>query len=157
MKLLSANSFFMHIRCALLTFRLNNKAHKIKTSFICEHFKVQVAEFRNFPGIPALSGLELEMPAAHKARGASDGGGTVEYLRVPCFSLVTIMKALDVDTVDYFSLDVEGRPFSMRTRSATHKKTFQTHIILFFTKIRKMIQKNKNRFNTYYTFFYKFL
>ena len=26
----------------------------------------------------------------------------------PCFSLVTIMKALDVSHVDYFSLDVEG-------------------------------------------------
>jgi hypothetical protein len=117
-----------------------------------------VAEFRNFPGVPSLSGLELEMSAAHKAWGAREGGGAVENLRVPCFSLVTILKALDVDTVDYFSLDyfsldVEGWPFSMRTRSATHKKTFQTHIILFFPKIRKMIKNNKNRFNTYYTFF----
>ena len=75
---------------------------------------MQVAEFRNFPGVPALSGLELEMSAAHKAWGAREGGGAVENLRVPCFSLVTILKALDVDTVDYFSLDVEGWPFSIR-------------------------------------------
>ena len=27
---------------------------------------------------------------------------------VPCFSLVTILKAINVNKVDYFSLDVEG-------------------------------------------------
>ena len=32
-----------------------------------------------------------------------------EYLYIPCFSLVTILKALDVKKVDYFSLDVEGK------------------------------------------------
>jgi len=31
-----------------------------------------------------------------------------EYLYIPCFSLVTILKAIDVKKVDYFSLDVEG-------------------------------------------------
>ncbi len=31
-----------------------------------------------------------------------------EYLYIPCFSLVTILKAIGVNKVDYFSLDVEG-------------------------------------------------
>jgi len=63
---------------------------------------------------------------------------------------------------------------SLRTRSATHRKTFQSHIIAFFSKkiffsenkvfstyysffpkIKKIIQNNKNRFSTYYTFYYK--
>ena len=35
------------------------------------------------------------------------------YLFVPCFSLNTIMKALNVDKVDFFSLDVEGSEYEV--------------------------------------------
>ena len=48
------------------------------------------------------------MTAEHEAWGRSEGHGTVEYFHVPCFSLVTILKALGVKRVDYFSLDIEG-------------------------------------------------
>ncbi len=78
----------------------------------CLADKVKVAKFRNFPGVPALSGLDDEMSASHKNWGIGAGGGKVENFQVPCFSLVTILKALDIRTVDYFSLDVEGLPFS---------------------------------------------
>lgn len=32
-----------------------------------------------------------------------------EYLYIPCFSLVTILEAINIKKVDYFSLDVEGK------------------------------------------------
>ena len=35
------------------------------------------------------------------------------YLFVPCFSLNTIMKALNVEKVDFFSLDVEGSEYEV--------------------------------------------
>jgi hypothetical protein len=31
-----------------------------------------------------------------------------EFIYIPCFSLNTLMKALEIKTIDYFSLDVEG-------------------------------------------------
>ena len=90
----------------------------------CLADKVKVAKFRNFPGVPALSGLEDEMSAVHKNRGKNEGGDQVEYFQVPCFSLVTILKALDVRMVDYFSLDVEGLPFSSERTLTTFNGMF---------------------------------
>ena len=54
-----------------------------------------------------LSGRSDIMTEHHKNRIKAVNAQDV-YLYVPCFSLVTIMKALEVDKVDYFSLDVEG-------------------------------------------------
>ncbi len=51
----------------------------------------------------ALSGLDSVMNDKHRKRGKS---GHLTF--VPCFSLVTILKAINVNKVDYFSLDVEG-------------------------------------------------
>jgi FkbM family methyltransferase len=38
---------------------------------------------------------------------------TKKILHVPCFSLYTILKAINVNKVDYFSLDVEGSEFEV--------------------------------------------
>ena len=55
----------------------------------------------------ALSGRLNQMDEAHVKR--IDGiDKNVKLLYVPCFSLNTIMSALGVNKVDYFSLDVEG-------------------------------------------------
>ncbi|CAF0756453.1 unnamed protein product [Brachionus calyciflorus] len=52
----------------------------------------------------ALSGRLSEMSQGHSNRV----GRQFDIIYVPCFSLNTILKAIDVNKVDYFSLDVEG-------------------------------------------------
>ena len=47
------------------------------------------------------------MDVKHKERLRNEVKKEV-YKNVPCFSLNTIMKAIGVTKVDYFSLDVEG-------------------------------------------------
>ncbi len=68
----------------------------------CITDKVTVAKFMAF-GDSALSGLDSLMSDYHRKRGK-----TGQLTFVPCFSLVTILKAINVNKVDYFSLDVEG-------------------------------------------------
>jgi FkbM family methyltransferase len=68
----------------------------------CITDKVTVAKFIAFE-YSALSGLDSLMSDHHRKRGKT---GQVTF--VPCFSLVTILKAINVNKVDYFSLDVEG-------------------------------------------------
>ena len=55
----------------------------------------------------ALSGRLNKMHKAHVQR-IDEISKSVKLLYVPCFSLNTIMSALGVNKVDYFSLDVEG-------------------------------------------------
>ena len=73
----------------------------------CLADRVQVGKMRVF-NISVLSGLETEMDGRHKNRGMAESSNRFEFFFTPCFSLVTILKALDVKQVDYFSLDVEG-------------------------------------------------
>lgn len=42
-------------------------------------------------------------------------GSNATYVYVPCFSLNTILRAIQVEHVDYFSLDVEGGEMSVLT------------------------------------------
>ena len=58
-----------------------------------------------------LSGNDQNMNAKHKERvekGFYKNGKEKVFKNVPCFSLNTIMKAIGVTKVDFFSLDVEG-------------------------------------------------
>jgi hypothetical protein len=58
-----------------------------------------------------LSGREEAMAKQHKDRINSEtktDATTGSYLYIPCFSLYTILKAINVNKVDYFSLDIEG-------------------------------------------------
>ena len=73
-----------------------------------------VAKFRV---LHVLSGRENEMGDNHKNRvnkeAYKNGKNIDSYAYIPCFSLYTIMKALGVLDVDYFSLDVEGGEWSV--------------------------------------------
>jgi len=51
-----------------------------------------------------FSGRDNQMTNAHK----SIFGNDFQYFYAPCFSLHTILKAMNVDKVDFFSLDLEG-------------------------------------------------
>ena len=56
-----------------------------------------------------LTGRVKEMNAQHQRRIDVESETNVAKLGYfPCFSLKTIMKAIGVSHVDYFSLDVEG-------------------------------------------------
>ncbi len=48
------------------------------------------------------------MHPAHSARIDKQEGKKLQLLYVPCFSLNTILTAIGVNSIDYFSLDVEG-------------------------------------------------
>ena len=43
----------------------------------------------------------------------SGGPGLGKILEVQCFPLLSYVKALNITTIDYFSLDVEGAEFSI--------------------------------------------
>lgn len=64
-----------------------------------------------FKASDALSGRDSEMSQGHSNRI----GQQFEIVYVPCFSLNTILKALNVKRVDYFSLDVEGGEWDVLT------------------------------------------
>lgn len=83
--------------------KLISKNRRIYAINACITDKVSVAKFTSFKA-SLLSGIEEAMSEYHKSRG--DTGHTTIF--VPCFSLETILRALDVKKVDYFSLDVEG-------------------------------------------------
>jgi FkbM family methyltransferase len=73
----------------------------------------QVAKFRVYN---ALSGREESMSDRHKKRIDKSSLKTKNAFKtvyVPCFSLNTILKALNVQKVDYFSLDVEGGEYDV--------------------------------------------
>jgi len=56
----------------------------------------------------ALTGRLDSMHPAHSARIDKQEGKKLQLLYVPCFSLNTILTAIGVNSIDYFSLDVEG-------------------------------------------------
>jgi hypothetical protein len=68
-----------------------------------------VAKFRVYI---TLSGRVSEMSSAHQKRIDKEFNNNKVYASVPCCSVNTILKAIDVHTVDYFSLDVEGGEWS---------------------------------------------
>lgn len=63
------------------------------------------------------------MNEAHSKRIDNESGSNkMKLLYVPCFSLNTILKAINVNKVDYFSLDVEGGEYDV-LKSINFKKT----------------------------------
>jgi FkbM family methyltransferase len=72
----------------------------------------QVAKFKVYD---ALSGREESMSDSHKQRikNEAKSANAFKTIYVPCFSLNTILKALNVQKVDYFSLDVEGGEYDV--------------------------------------------
>lgn len=85
-----------------------------------------------------LGGREKEMSDNHKKRidysSAINGKRTIF---VPCFSLNTILKALNVQKIDYFSLDIEGGEFDVLQSLDFEKYYFRTFSIEHNSEIEK--------------------
>lgn len=92
--------------------KLIAKKRRIYALNACITDRVVVGKFRSFEA-GDLSGLEETMSEGHLERGESQLNAFV-----PCFSLLTILKAINVAKVDYFSLDVEGITFGVFVRSS---------------------------------------
>ena len=60
----------------------------------------------------ALSGQKNAMDEGQKKRLNDEVPNSREIL-VPCFSLNTILKAIDVERIDFFSLDIEGGEYNV--------------------------------------------
>ncbi len=60
----------------------------------------------------ALSGQKNAMDEGQKKRLNDEVPNSREIL-VPCFSLNTILKAIDVKKIDFFSLDIEGGEYNV--------------------------------------------
>lgn len=82
---------------------LMDRKRRAYTLNACISDRVQITEFISFSD-SYLAGVADTMSEQQRRRGKSE-----EILFVPCFSLVTILKAINVNKVDYFSLDVEGK------------------------------------------------
>lgn len=46
---------------------------------------------------------------------ASSDGGKKRKIKVQCFPLYSVLKAIDISEIDYFSLDIEGAEFQVLT------------------------------------------
>lgn len=73
--------------------------------------KPQIVKFRS-SSEAVLSGRDHLMDQRHRILMLS-AKETSSDIFVPCFSLRTIMKALRIDKIDYFSLDIEGAEFQV--------------------------------------------
>jgi len=85
----------------------NRKAYVINACIA--HSKPMVAKFRVGD---SLSGRDDAMDKKHKKR-INKSYQNDQFVTVPCFSLNTIMKALEVSKVHMFSLDVEGGEYDV--------------------------------------------
>jgi FkbM family methyltransferase len=82
----------------------NRKAYAINACIAKS--KPIIAKFRDFN---VLSGRVETMSDIHNQRiDRESNNANKNFLYIPCFSLSTILKAINVSRVDYFSLDVEG-------------------------------------------------
>lgn len=87
----------------------NRRCHAINACIVGD--KPRIVKFRIFG---MLSGRDSQMDTAHKKRIKSESKNEKPVIVfVPCFSLKTILKAMKVDQIDYFSLDVEGGEFDV--------------------------------------------
>ena len=70
-----------------------------------------------FKDLGALSGQQNDFTEDHlknmKNWLRNDKLNTAEEFYVPCFSLNTILRAIDVNRVDFFSLDTEGNEWKV--------------------------------------------
>ena len=111
-----------------------------------------IAKFKILSG---LSGIENDMPIEHQDRMKFESGNnTIETIYVPCFSLNTILRAINITQIDYFSLDVEGAELNVinsidferidiKSLTIEHNgyKDRKEKIMKFFNKINYKISK----------------
>ncbi len=89
------------------------------------HSKPMVAKFRIGD---SLSGRDDAMDKKHKNR-INKSYRNDQFVTVPCFSLNTIMRALEVSKVDMFSLDVEGGEYDVLKTIDFNKLDIDTFVI----------------------------
>ncbi|CAF0718045.1 unnamed protein product [Brachionus calyciflorus] len=83
---------------------IKNKNRKMYSLNACiARKRPLVAKFK-IAGLTGLSGRDSEMSESHQKWV----GNNFQYIYVPCFSLNTILKAINISKVDFFSLDLEG-------------------------------------------------
>ena len=88
----------------------------------------------------SLTGRLKEMKAAEMIRMEKEyGKNNLSTLYVPCFSLNTILSAIGINKVDYFSLDVEGGELDVLKSIKHDKLTIDT-----FTVEHNYFQDRKN-------------
>jgi hypothetical protein len=74
------------------------------------------------------------------------------FVYVPCFSLHTILSALNISQVDYFSLDVEGSEMDVLNSIDFNRIDFKTITVEhFFLNSEVLIDFMKQRNLTYAT------
>ena len=104
------------------------------------------------------SGRDSAMTNAHK----NTFGSNFKYFYAPCFSLHTILKAMNVNKVDFFSLDLEGGENDVLKSLDFDKISITTLLIEHLNdSLRKplikktMDSKNYTLVKDVYDFFYK--
>lgn len=78
---------------------LISKKRNVYSLNVCLAEKPIVAKFKEMGAMSART--------IHMSKGLSSSFGN-DYLYVPCFSLLTIMRAINKTVIDYLSLDLEG-------------------------------------------------
>jgi FkbM family methyltransferase len=124
--------------------KLISKNRKVYTINACiADNKPIVAKFRV---LHVLSGRVKEMSDKHQQRidkKGKEGNTTIDSIAyIPCFSLRTILKAINVDRVDYFSLDVEGGEWSILKNFNLNTTYIKSFTIECSEKGNKVLIKN---------------
>ncbi|CAF0748715.1 unnamed protein product [Brachionus calyciflorus] len=83
-----------------------------------------VAKFK-IASSTTLSGRDSEMSDFHQNWVGKD----FQYIYVPCFSLNTILKAINIDKVDFFSLDLEGGEWDVLSSLDFKNIDYRTFVI----------------------------
>lgn len=117
--------------------RIQSKNRKMYTLNACiAKNKPIVAKFKIAPFI-AISGRVSEMSDIHHRRV----GNSFDIIYVPCFSLNTILKAINVNKVDFFSLDVEGGELEVLSSLDMKNINFRSFVIEHNGEPRKDVMR----------------
>ncbi|CAF0935361.1 unnamed protein product [Brachionus calyciflorus] len=122
----------------------NRKMYKINACIANK--KPMIAKFK-IASLPSYSGRDSEMDEKHQNRV----GKEFDYIYVPCFSLKTILKAINVTKVDLFSLDLEGGEWDVLSSLDLKTIDFRSFVIEhnnYTDRIDKMTSYlNSNSYN----------
>ncbi|CAF0903979.1 unnamed protein product [Brachionus calyciflorus] len=81
---------------------------------------------------PIVAKFRAYKEGAYSGRNSAIGNsgvGKYDYIYVPCFSLSTILKAINIDKVDFFSLDLEGGEWDVLNSLDLKKINFKLFLI----------------------------
>lgn len=142
-----------------LFFELNRNWTGLLIEPIPQHYKNLISKKRNVYSINACLAKNNPLIAKFKemdamssrsiymSKGLSSSIGN-DYLYVPCFSLHTIMRAINKTVIDYFSLDLEGGEHDFIKTIDFSKVDIKSFSIEFGT--------NRNKINLFSSYLTKF-